>query len=482
MREALLAAAAVAVALAVGDSHGNLSEVALVLVLAATAATATAVALPRREDRARWRTPVILGAGIAAGIWHDLLRSPGWQVSHDSIPAFRPVLLVAAAVAASHLWRGAPAWVTRLRPALLALPWVGLVAILFHAFPSPAIDVWDLQQGAVAGLLHGENPYALAYPNRYGPGTALLSPAVLSADGTRILAFPYPPLTILVGLAGAPLGDVRWAHVGLTVLSAAGIWQLGGRTRRAELAATFVLYQPSAVFLVEQAWTEPLVLACLVGLALAVRGEPVRQSVRGAPAASPVRGELVPQAVRGEPVEPRGRTRPSLAPVLAGLAAGLALAAKQYTPLLLLPFLAAMPARDRIRAVAVAAGVAAAIYLPFAIWDPRALWRGLVTFHVAQPFRPDSLSLAAALHRLGITLPAWPAFLAAGAVVAIAWRRIRGVFDALAVASLAWLAFLLLAKQAFANYYLLAVGLLCAAAVAPRPGDPADPAAEPAIR
>jgi len=452
VREALLAAAAVAVALAVGDNYGNLSELALTLVLAATVATGCAVALPRREDATGWRTSVILGAGIAAGIWHDLVRSPGWHVSHDSIPAFRPVLLVAAAVAASHLWRGAPPWVARLRPAALAALWIGLVAILFHAFPSPAIDVWDLQQGAVAGLLRGENPYALAYANRYGAGTPLLSPAVLSPDGTLILAFPYPPLTVLVGLAGAPVGDVRWVHVLLMVLSAAGIGWLGGWTRRAELAATFLLFQPSAIFLVEQAWTEPIVLACLVGLSLSIAR-----------------------------LDPTGDRR---APVLAGVAAGLALAAKQYTPLLLVPLLGAVPARGRLRALAVAAGVALAVNLPFAAWDPHALWRGLVTFHVAQPFRPDSLSLAAALHRAGVSMPAWPGFAAAGAVVAVAWRLTRGVAGALAVASLAWLVFLLLAKQAFANYYLLAVALLCAAAVAPAPGATPrpEPSPAPAIR
>jgi len=430
VRAPLLAVAGTLVAIALGLSHGNLDPRALALVLAAIALAA--LALWRREDApgGEHLAALALGAGIAAGLLHDLLRQPGWHATHAAMPAFRPLLAVAAGLAATHLWRGAPPAVARLRPPALALSWVVLVALVFRAYPSPAIDVWTLQQGAAGGLLRGENPYLLTTPNPYGPGTALLAPELLTPDGAAIRGFPYPPLTVLAGVpAYALLGDVRWAHAALTLLAAAGIWLLGRRTRVAELAATLVLFQPSAFFLVEQAWTEPLVLASLTGLALAVSRAP---------------GAVWP-----------------------GVAAGLAIASKQYAPLLAVPFLAAVPRRAWPRAVAIALAVPLALALPFVAWDAAALWHGLVEFQLVQPFRRDSLSVAAALFAWnGTRLPAWPGFVAAGLTVALAWRRAQRVDGALAAAVLAWLVFLAPAKQAFANYYGLAVGLLCAAVAA----------------
>ncbi|MFT3916383.1 MAG: glycosyltransferase 87 family protein [Anaeromyxobacteraceae bacterium] len=434
MRASLLALAAVLLAEALGVSHGNLSRTALVLVLLGVVAVALAVASPG-QGRPPW-AEVALGAGIAAGFAYNALFQPGWHATHALMPAFRPVLALAAVLAATYAWTDAPPVLRRARPLALAALWLVLVALVFRAYPAPRIDVWDLQQGAVAGLLRGQDPYALAYPNTYGPGTSLLSPRVLSPDGAEILGFPYPPLAILAGVPGfALLGDVRWSHAALTLAAAAGIWLLGRRGRTAELAALLVLFQPNGFFLVEQAWTEPVVLACLVGLALALQRRP-------------------------ESVWP-------------GVAAGLALAAKQYTPLLLVPLLAAEPPRARLRGAAVAAAVAAVIYVPFAVCDPAAFWHSLVEFQLAQPFRSDSLSASALLfRRLGVQLPDWFGFAAAGAVVALGWRRAREPAGALAVAALAWLVLILLAKQAFANYYGLAVGMLAAGVAAVPPPRP----------
>ena len=436
MRASLLAVAAVLLAEALGVSHGNLSTTALALVAFGVAAVVLAIALPA-EGRDRW-AEVALGAGLAGGFAYDAFYQPGWHATHPLMPAFRPVLALAAALAATYAWTDVPPRLRRARPLVLAALWLVLVALVFRAYPAPRIDVWDLQQGAVAGLLRGENPYALAYPNTYGPGTSLLSPRVLSPDGNAILGFPYPPLAILAGVPGfALLGDVRWSHAALTLAAAAGIWLLGRRRRPAELAALLVLFQPNGFFLVEQAWTEPVVLASLVGLALVLERRP-------------------------ESIWP-------------GLAAGLALASKQYTPLLLVPLLAAVPPRARLRAAAVAASVAAAVYVPFALRDPAAFWRSLVEFQLAQPVRSDSLSAAALLfRRVGVQVPDGLGFAAAGAVVAAGWRRAREPAGALAVAVLAWLVLILLAKQAFANYYGLAVGLLCAGVAAATPRQPAD--------
>jgi hypothetical protein len=138
-----------------------------------------------------------------------------------------------------------------------------------------------------------------------------------------------------------------------------------------------------------------------------------------------------------------------------------------------------VPARLRWRVTAVAAAVGVAIHLPFLAWDPGALWRGLVTFQIVQPFREDALSWPAALVQAGgPRLPAWIAFVASGVACVLALRRVARVSDALIAAAFSWLVLVVLNKQAFCNYYWLAAGLLCAA-VAAVGAERGDEAAEP---
>src|SRR5262249_48163261 len=81
------------------------------------------------------------------------------------------------------------------------------------------------------------------------------------------------------------------------------------------------------------------------------------------------------------------------------LALGLLLAWKQYT-VLFLPLAALLlprPFRWRayLRLVLPAIGVAAAITLPFFLWDPAAFWKSVVHTQFVQPFRHEALSIPA---------------------------------------------------------------------------------------
>jgi hypothetical protein len=112
----------------------------------------------------------------------------------------------------------------------------------------------------------------------------------------------------------------------------------------------------------------------------------------------------------------------------------------------------------------VAAGGALALAVPFLLWDPRAFVRGVVEFQVRQPFRTDALSWPAAVVAAGgPKLPSWPAFVAAAAVLVLTLRRTVTPAQAVLSAATTWIAFVAFNKQAFCNYYWLAVGLLCAA-------------------
>jgi hypothetical protein len=356
---------------------------------------------------------------------------------------FRPVLGAVALVCATHLWPRPPGIVQRLRfPALVAV-WLVLAVMVVRASPAPGVDVWRLQQAAATALTRGHNPYGVAYPNPYGPETTVIAPELLSPDRRYVMAFPYTPLTVLLSVPARALGDVRWTYLLATAAAAALVFLLGRRSRTAELAATFVLVQPRTLMVVEISWTEPVVLASVAAVAV------LASRTDSAPAAK------------------AGASKTAANATWLGVAAGLALSSKQYTPLLLLPFWRVVPSALRGRALATAAVVVAALHLPFLAWNPAGLWRGMVRYQLAQPFRPDALSWPAAVVAWGgPQLPLWPSFVLAGAVSLLGAARARTTSSAIAFGSLAWLILVMTSKQAFANYYWLAVGLLCAAVAA----------------
>jgi hypothetical protein len=445
VRPALGAFAAVAVACALGWSNGSFDPVSLGLVTAATAATLAALALGRGKaapDRSdlRWST-AILALGVALGVTYAMLVPPGIYVPPGTLGDIRPLVAAMALVTASWLWRGAPASVVRLRfPAALALA-CAMGALVIVRTPAPHIDVWYFQQLGSEALLHGGDPYRVAYPNIYGVEAWVYAPAVLSADRLSILGNPYPPLTLLLGVPAAALGaDVRWVALALVLFSAWAIRELGRGSVAGELAAVLLLVQPRTLFVLEQAWTEPALLAAGLVTVLLVDAW-ARRDAAG--------------------------TSGSWAWIASGVAAGVALGAKQYAPLVLFPVLFAAPARGRWKAAAMAAAVVAATVAPFLLWDADAFVRGVVAFQLAQPFRLDALSWLAATVRLGgPILPVWPAFLLAAATLGLAIRRAMAVDQAVLAGAGAWLVLVVLNKQAFCNYYWLAGGLLCAAAAA----------------
>lgn len=438
--QVLVAGAAAVLALALVISSGTLDPYALVLVSLAALAAFTAAGINLRSppgERSRLAVAA-LGAGIAGSLVLNLLFLPGITVNPARLGAFRPGVALAALVLASYLWRGAPAWVVRARFPVLLLLGAGLGAVVMRASPAPGIDVWQIQQHGAAGLLAGYNPYRLRYPNVYGSGTPFLDPSLVSADGRFILAYPYAPATLLLDVPSAWLGDVRWTMLAAVVAAAWLVRRLGRGSVEAELAGALLLLQPQTFLVLELSWTEPIALATTL-LAVAA----------------------VDRAAGGGAAEAKG----AAAWLWPGLAGALAAASKQYLPLLLLPLLFALPARARLRAAAVAIVGALAIYLPFLVLDPAALFRGVVLFQVRQPFRPDALSWTAALVSAGgPLLPSWPAFLLSGAVLILSLRRAVSTAQAVIAGATAWTFLVLFSKQAFCNYYWLSVGLLCAAA------------------
>jgi hypothetical protein len=452
-----LASAVAFVAVAVGMSVGFWSGLALMSVgmLAAVAATAMghrggdparspargSTSSPRAEDSPfalslskgeRWLLAVVL---LAFCVWH-LFLPPGIYVQPAQPPEFRVLAAVATAIALTYvlpLGGGgqAPALqrVLRWRFPALVLVFAAMGLVVIHASPKPHIDVWWYQQWAGELVWDGYNPYTFDYPNIHRDDR-LFGPGVLR--GGRISAYPYPPLTFLLGAPVVKaLHDVRFLLLALMV-AAAVFARRWAREDAADLAIAALLLQPNSFYVLELAWTEPFVAAAFAVAVTAVLAVP-------------------------------GRARGWIG---AGVAGGLLVATKQYVLPLALPLVLALPRGVRLRSLALATAVAAATILPFVVADPGEFWHDIVVVQTLQPFRFDSLSwLVPVARTLGRPVSAGWGFVAAGIVLAGWLRPGIGVAQAARISAATMLGLVLFNKQAFANYYWLCTALLAFAYV-----------------
>ncbi len=381
----------------------------------------------------------LVGALLATLIAH-LPRPPG---IHLDVAGFggRAFFLVglglASAVVASAFRRGPAANVEagnapraneadaaedaggRWRAVLLIAIFLVLGAWVIRHSPDPQIDVFIFQRDSAAALLAGENPYRLTFPNIYGHGH-YYGPGLV-VDGRLQFGFPYPPLTLLLALPGALAGDFRYSQLAAMAV-AGGIMTVLGRGRLGLSAAALYLFSPRTFFVLEQGWTEPYLVALAAFVLLA--------------------------ATRARALLP--------------VALGLFIASKQYlvVALPLVPWL-----ERRARPLALAALVAAAVTLPFALWDLPAFWHSVAALQFGQPFRDDALSfLAVVAYVTGFRPPSGLALVAAVAALVLCFRRLPRSPHGFALAlALSFFAFFAFNKQAFCNYYHFVVGAIALA-------------------
>lgn len=306
---------------------------------------------------------------------------------------------------------------------------------------TPRVDVYYYQQDAASHLLQGRNPYTLTFVNPYNPEENwVFAPDVLSDDGKQILrGYPYLPVTLLGVLPGRALGDYRYAHVAAVVLSGLLIWRAFA-TREAALAAALLLTHPRLPWLFEWGWTEPLLVLLFSATIYTARR----------------------------------------LPSWTWLPLGLLLAGKQYM-LLVLPLLplAVPPGVCWKRQSVWAVVLALALTAPLALWNLPAFWDSAVLWQLAQPFRPDALSLSAALfHTLHLRPPdLLPLALATGLAAALLATRLRtrGPATFVWAAALVLTTLFVTSKQAFVNYYFFVSAIWCVAlatVTAPASSDP----------
>jgi hypothetical protein len=309
--------------------------------------------------------------------------------------------------------------------ALTGLAFVFLAWWVLRFSPHPRIDVFEFQTQALQAFMNGFNPYGIRPQNIYGHDH-FYGPGVVQ-NGVLQFGFPYFPLSILAVIPGYLLGDFRFAQ--LVFIAFTGIifalLQPGPLGRGIALLYWF---SPRTLFVLEQSWTEPLLVFLASLVAIAVR----------------------------------------LCPRISVPVFGLLLAAKQT--MVWMPFLSILlfqgTLRERMRSLLVACLIAAFITLPFLLWNPPEFWRSVVEWQFIQPFRPDSLSFAA-FFKINPTdsYPTILPFLGSAACICLAmWRCVRSPAGWAISSCLVYLVFFALNKQAFCNYYFLVIGFACLAA------------------
>ncbi|HEX7660356.1 MAG TPA: hypothetical protein VF444_12850 [Pseudonocardiaceae bacterium] len=333
----------------------------------------------------------------------------------NQVPGLPGLLMAGIVVSGLALlaWPAIPA-LTRLSPRLTVAGTVGLTAasfVLVILGSKPVIDVWVILRDSARALLHGQNPYALTFPD--------------VPPGQTSSCFNYWPVTFLSTAPGQwLLGDVRYVEAGC-VVAASGLlaWQAGKasgwRDRQALGTAVLVGLVPGSLLVVQQAWTEPMLLLGMVGGALLMR---------------------------------RGHYTWAAVPL------GLALATKQHL-VVLLPLLLFWP-RFGWRRLLLTGGVAAAVSAPWALADWSRFRLCTVDFFLGEQGPAQSLSLWRLLPG-ALQMPVLVLGMAAAVVVVLLrCPRTPGGFLIASGAVLA--AFDLLNKQTFTNQWWLAAALALA--------------------
>jgi hypothetical protein len=403
----------------------------------------------------RYRIPIVaaLTAGtLALGLWQWL----GWRVRLSrtavvvmlagsalatlAVPLFSylapaglaaaTTLLVVVLLACAVLLCGTDGRASRAAGAVAVTGYAACAAIATISSPRPRIDVWVTLQQAADGLGRGENFYAMNWSG---------SPGIQDA-------FTYLPWTAVLLAPGRWLfGDVRWALAFWTLVAVGGVWMLarGAATRHTERSwvwtaaavTALLVLAPGTLTQLDQAWTEPLLLAGLVWWAVLVQ---------------------------------RDRAWWAVLPL------ALACASKQHLALLLPVLLLWRPFGWR-RSMATGA-LTAVLIAPWFHASPPDFVHDTISLLVGfHPIKFANTLYLLALNTFGVTLPfAVTGVAVLGTLAAVCWtvwRRQPELADVLRWLALVLLVANLVNKQAFYNQFWL-VGALVVVSLAVAPSGP----------
>ncbi len=292
-----------------------------------------------------------------------------------------------------------------------------LVALLLRIFivissPKPFIDVFDIQKAAPRVLISGHDPYSVSF---------------LTWSGEYYNAFTYGPAVLLLDLpAVLILNDPRYTMIFAEMGTALLLFIMLKRNKYMPLATEVIpllfLFQPRAVFAIEQAWVDPLVVFALTLFVYLLF----------------FRKRLIVSSV-----------------VL-----GVAIASKQYS-ILLLPFL--MKSRwYSLKQLMVSLASALIVMLPFIVWNFRDFVNDVILLNLIIEPRYDSNSLNSLIHEmLGVDIPTYVYFALILLLFLTLFRKMTDKpYSIILAGALSTLGMFLLYKLAFLHYYYYAGSLV----------------------
>jgi hypothetical protein len=392
--------------------EGEFSNVSLPLVLLGWLVLAYVVGrrpelrIPTTSELAAVAALVVLAAAF--------LRVKRYMYVDDGIEVIQGAFLLTAVAAAATLL---PA-LRRSRVAeggAIGLAVVTGIATIRLA-EDASIDVWYLLQQSSEGLLRGDNMYEQHW---------------VGSNGLQDV-YPYLPFTtVLLTPFRWFAGDVRYGLLAAAVLSFFVARRLAPRATVPALLPLLLVVSPKWPFLINQSWTEPLLVLLLGCAVLAIS-----------------RGRLL----------------------LAVVALAAALACKQHI-VLILPLFALWPSFGWRRTVASGA-LAGAVVLPWWLMSPSAMWADAVDANLSMGVLRRALCIPSLLDRQGIAVSFAFLLLMLCGAYALVLLRVPRTPAGLALGC----AFVLLTldianKQSFFNHYQLPLGLLvvalCASAAVP---------------
>ena len=407
-----LVVAQVAMALSAFVDHGHYSLRGLgllglalsALAVAAWSATRPAAAASEPERPLVLGLLVLLFAGLFDEPGYDL-RSAAYASAFFAVQASLAlaVALAAMRLRADRLWRA-------LFATAVVTGFALRVGIVF-ASPFPRIDVFTQFQEASAHVWSGLNPYLEPITETPGAGSF----------GYRVVAYSYPPAALYpMALAWALLGDVRYAGIAAEALAVAALYRIArpAGPRVAQLLVLVLLFHPRGLYVIEQAWNEPLLVGAAAAFLYCAGRDP--------------RSWRVPVSL------------------------GLFLSLKQYLVFFAFAAFAALANRERWRWLLAVVFSVLATWLPFLLWDAGSAIDNGLLFQLRTAFRPDGLTLSSLLHAaFGWTPTKWAAVAVGSAVALISQRAFsgHGLDGVLYVGLLATSFAFLFGTQAFCNYF-----------------------------
>jgi hypothetical protein len=348
--------------------------------------------------------------------------------------------------------------------------------------PSPLIDVFVFHRDAADALAHGQNPYAITFPDIYGQKGNWVYGQGVAKDGRLQFGYPYPPLTLLMTAAAKlSLGDARYAMLAAMLASGIMIYLIRP-DRIGMLAAVLLLFTPRSFYVLESAWTEPLSVMLLTATILCAKRSSCSSSPstpgEGAGEGSSSNSNDYAMSQKNPHPKPLPDYREggqsarwTIYNWLTPICFGLLIASKQYLPatIALLPLMISPLDRKFAKFLIIAFLATSIVTLPFALWNFHAFWDSVVALQLRQPYRADSLGYLAwwGFGRSGWRGPFWVCFVSMIVAIGRCYKRVRpGVEGFVCAMTLSFFAFFAFNKQAFANYYYLVLGAMCCAIVA----------------